>query len=68
MQDLARGAGALAEAEAPQPGRAAQEGVLGDDAAAGQGDAAAAERLGTLEARLRQLQQEVPACPSVQGR
>ncbi len=62
MQDLARSAGALAEAEAPQPGRVAQEGGLGNDAAAGHVDAAAAERLGTLDARLRQLRQEVPAC------
>ncbi len=69
MQDLARSAGALAEAEAPQPGRVAHEGGLGNDAAAGHVDAAAAERLGTLEARLRQLRQEVPAYTlSVQGR
>ena len=69
MQDLARSAGALAEAEAPQPGRVAQEGGLGDDVAAGHVDAAAAERLGTLDARLAQLRQEVPVCtPSVQGR
>ena len=69
MQDLARGAGALAEGEAPQPGRVAREGGLGDDAAAAHVDAAAAERLVTLDARLAQLRQEVPArTPSVRGR
>ncbi|KAK9822243.1 hypothetical protein WJX81_005392 [Elliptochloris bilobata] len=61
MQDLARGAGAPIEGstKAGNPGEGAQVAERASGAAAAEPNAAAAERLGTLEARLAQLHQEV---------